>query len=183
MSAPREPTLLCRESVDPQRLVEMIAQCATVAPHRAVLLRAVRDDGLATLDIVQSRVPFWPPKEGIRRPILVLIGDDLHTSKGPRAFHQRSLKRLFRDAAKAVIVSCASYPHFYELAVRACATFRRHVVLVECLPSTLDAWLDAMTRGGLSKRDMLVGVVRGEPFNGPAGNWCELPPMAPATTH
>jgi hypothetical protein len=68
---------------------------------------AVRDAGVALYIVPQGGEPFDPP---MNRPTIVVIGDDMFESKGPRAFHRKSLRRFVKRCHRAVIVACEALP-------------------------------------------------------------------------
>jgi hypothetical protein len=104
---------------------------------------AVRDAGVAFCMVAQCEEPFDPPKNG---PTIVLIGDDTRESKGPRAFHQDSLRNFVRRSTGAVIVSCEP-PLVAYAAAAALAAMGKDVIIVETRTEHEASWkseLDAI---------------------------------------
>ena len=97
-----------------------IASMSVTAPHWVPVLRAVRDHGIGTVSVLPTKSSFWPlPAEyPASKPVLVYLGDDLDASRGPAAFHTRSLKRLFRDCCGVVTVACCAH-------TRSCTRWRQ----------------------------------------------------------
>ena len=61
---------------------------------------------------------------------------------------------------------------------------RRHVVLIECLPSTQDAWIAFALRCGRHPGEVLCGVEHGRnPTGVPIGRYGDLPPLPQNTAH
>jgi hypothetical protein len=89
--------------VTPAAINDMIAKFSLVVPEFVPILRAVRDFDLCLAMVDQNtKGSFWPMPDGrSRASCLVYLSDGM--SKGPRAFHRRSLKRLFRDSWRVVI--------------------------------------------------------------------------------
>ncbi|MFB0493625.1 nicotinamide mononucleotide adenylyltransferase [Methylobacterium sp. OAE515] len=73
--------------------------------HLRPAFLAVRDHGCAFVFVAQGCVAFTVPRD---RPAVVLIGDDLATSFGPRGFDRASLRRHLSTCRAAAV--CASEP-------------------------------------------------------------------------
>lgn len=133
-----EPHYLSAADID-----EMILRCAHAAPEFIPLLKMMRDFGLSLLTVQQDRPGrFWPRTSAPDAPgVLVYLSDSMATSKGPRAFHARSLKRLFRDCHRIVINAAKMHEVTYLTAGTLALTSPGPVVFVECEPSTQDQWI------------------------------------------
>jgi hypothetical protein len=73
-------------------------------------------------------------------PVISIVGDDIPASLGPAGFRP-SLRKLFRRADAAVIVSCAPEQRFYATAASVAVLERRNAIIVECRPETELEWL------------------------------------------
>ena len=97
--------------------------------HLVPILDAVIDYGCAHL-LAQGRDGKIGPLPS-DKPIISVIGDDLHVSLGPNGF-QPAIRKLFRSADAAVIVACAAEQKFYAIAATVAAFERRNAVIVGC---------------------------------------------------
>ena len=88
---------------------------ADLAPHQLPLIRAVRD-GLITL-IAPERAAPWPKRaiEAVRRPAIVLLGDDDDRSTGPTGW--RCANAASRWPRSAVLHATGGKPEHYAMAV------------------------------------------------------------------
>lgn len=77
---------------------------ATGAAHLRPIWLAVRDAGCSFAVVTQGHQRFDIPTA---RPAIVLIGDDMHESRGPGGFHRKSLRRLLARCRSVSIVSSA----------------------------------------------------------------------------
>jgi hypothetical protein len=84
-------------------------------PHLKPIALAVRDMGAMFIMVAQGKQRVRVP-EG-KRPVIALIGDDLHEAKGPGGFDERSLRHLLEHAAHVSIVSCEPLLVAYATAV------------------------------------------------------------------
>ena len=97
--------------------------------HLVPILDAVIDYGCAHL-LAQGRDGKIGPLPS-DKPIISVIGDDLHVSLGPNGFHP-AIRKLIRSADAAVIVACAAEQKFYAIAATVAAFERRNAVIVGC---------------------------------------------------
>lgn len=74
----------------------------TAPDYLRPILLAVRDQNCAWLNIPQKAGRFDPPKG---RPIITIIGDDLHVAMGPAGFHRKSVRRLLAASRFISIVA------------------------------------------------------------------------------
>jgi hypothetical protein len=104
------------------------------------IMLAVRDAGVALCMVPQGEEPFDPPTD---RPTICLIGDDMHEAKGPRAFHQDSLRDFAKRCTCAVIVSCEPLLVAYAAAA-ALASLGKDVIIVETRTEHEADWKSAL---------------------------------------
>lgn len=109
--------------------------------HWRPLMVAVRDAGVSLCVVSQGGEAFRPPSD---RPALVLMGDDMHTSQGPDAFHKSSLVRFVRRCSSAVIVASAPLVVAYAAAAAVAAGLRQNVIIVETRPEHEADWKAAL---------------------------------------
>ena len=105
------------------------------------IMVAVRDAGVGFGIVAQDSGPFDFPSN---RPTIVILGDDLWESKGPNAFHQKSLRRFVKRCRNAVIMACEPLPVAYAAAAATAAGFLRDVIIVETQPRHEADWKAAL---------------------------------------
>jgi len=135
------PPPIITPRVPRERLDEAIQRAQASYPHLVPIYEAVRDFGCVHAIIPQRSGPFDQPKESVRRPIMLTIGDDIDTSMGPAAFDRRSIKRFVRSCTTAVIVSSEPIVQAYATVAMVAAIYRRNVILVETRLQHETAWL------------------------------------------
>ena len=150
---------------DRATLDERIALLEQIAPHWAPVARMVRDYGLMLFSIQQGeKRRFWPrPVDARLSPVLIYLGDDMATSKGPVAFHRGSLRRLFKDAGSVVLNAGEARPEPYSAAGLIALILGKPAVIVDCLPETQDTWIRFGKACGRRDGDFVVFGVQGEP--------------------
>lgn len=109
------------------------------AAHLRPLLIACRDHGCAFCVIGQDAGAFDIPPG---KPTMCVLGDDMHTAKGPSAFHLPSLRRYLRTCAGGTIVTSGPEPDVYSAATYAPIALRKSVIIVETRLEVEQAWLD-----------------------------------------
>jgi hypothetical protein len=124
--------------------------------HLVPILDAVIDFGCAHLLVTQGKNGKIGPLPSAK-PIITVIGDDLHVSLGPNGFHP-SIRKLFRSADAAVIVACAPEPELYAIAAAVAVLKRRHVVLVESRTERELEWCEFAKRHLRTDRIVLCAV-------------------------
>lgn len=95
--------------------------------------------GLSLVMPHMQKVLTHPPK-GKRRNHLTILGDDLYTSQGPKAFKRALLEKTLRSASHVMIVSGAPLPILYDGAVDAAMEFGP-CVIIETQPLHEKEWL------------------------------------------
>ncbi|BBC00109.1 hypothetical protein [Bradyrhizobium elkanii] len=100
------------------RLTNAVNMSTGEAAHFRPLWLAVRDAGVAMMFVPQGNDDFSDHED---RTTIFLIGDDLHTAKGPYGFHRKSLRAAFRKCVAAVIVACEPLPDAYAAAAAVAA--------------------------------------------------------------
>ena len=134
---------------------------ARAPAHLKAPLLAVRDEGVRFLFVAQGPGAFDVPKD---RPAIVLIGDDLHATLGPDAFHKRALRRYVERCKAAVIVACEPIPEAYSQAASWAVLKREDVLIVETRPEREAEWFDYIRLVASPGVKVLVATVP------PAGN-------------
>jgi hypothetical protein len=107
-----------------------LAKVEAEAPaHLAPIVRLVRRGAVNFLFVPQYAGRFVVPPT--RRPIVALIGDDLHEAYGPAAFHVDPLSQLISAACRVLIQVCEPTADLYGRAANTAAVYGRHAVLIE----------------------------------------------------
>ena len=124
-------------------------------PHQKPIWKAVLN-GCTYVSVIQGDGAFKIPT---KRPVVMVVGDDLHASKGPRAFHKRSLEAyLSRCMGAAIVSSEATVEAYAPLALQAIG-LRHDVVIVETQPEHEDEWVALLERAA-----PLASVLLSKPF-------------------
>jgi hypothetical protein len=71
---------------------------------------------------------------------------------GPKAFHAASLRRLFHDVARAVIVAAAPSDALYAATACKAAEDQCDMVIIETPPDAVLSWYGAMDAEGILDR-------------------------------
>ncbi|MBK8908822.1 MAG: hypothetical protein IPM60_13220, partial [Rhodospirillales bacterium] len=159
-----------------------IERAAASAPHFVAPLRMLRDGAIGgILFALPDRSRFWPLPAKLPAPPLAIVCDDWDASRGPKAFNQRSLRRLLADAGKVVVVAFAAHPEPYEAAALAVPLLGAPAVLIECLPETQCAWLAVARKYG--PPCPLLVTVRDTPLPDHGKFFGDLPPLPQPALH
>ncbi len=126
--------------------------------HLRPLYHAVRDYGISFAIVTQGAGRFAFPSD---KPVITLLGDDLHEALGPPAFHRKSVRQFVATCRAAVIVACDPQPKFYIAAATTAVLLRQNVVIVETRPEHEADWFD-LVRQITPDINLLVGTVRPE---------------------
>ena len=104
---------------------------------------------------------------------IYLIGDDLHRSEGPMAFHKGTLRKAARASVGVVIVAGYPEPAVYAAAAAVAAGGRvlmqgdkqvnGSVIIVETQPYQERAWQDFLTRANPSLAVLMCTTTEGGP--------------------
>ena len=131
------------------------------APHRAVFLRA----------LWQGRIAHWEPQRvgscgkaklflrQVRKPALVVIGDDDGISSGPAGWSVAP--RLLRWARQVVVHGSGAVVAEYDAMVTA-AEMTGRLLLIETSSRCLPAWVEAANRWAPTAVKLAVRVRSGE---------------------
>ena len=113
--------------------------------HLKPILRAVRDHkiGLVMMLSGGDRVDLC---RMLKRPSVIIIGDDAGFAFGPVGFDPDMLQVAFTAAELVITVDGAPYPACYERAAAFAARKRRHAVIVETRPEYAAEWADVAAR-------------------------------------
>lgn len=147
-------------SVTRERLTEIIGKNA-MAPHLNPVFEAIRDFNVGMLIVPQGDDSLDTALDRARDASVVIIGDDTDRTLGPKGFHRASMRRLFRMADHAAVISSAP-PEGVYAGLSAIAGFeRRHVVIVETRPSQEIAWVEFIRDANPDLPILLVTVEAG----------------------
>lgn len=130
------------------------------AEHRVRLLRALYNGQIAHLEIQREGCAGKLKRflATVRRPALVLIGDDDDHATGPAGWP--TAERLLRWARQVVVHGAGAEPAHYEAAVLATQIVGRFV-LIECNSTMAPAWIDAVQRWAPAAAKVAVRVPEG----------------------
>ncbi len=130
----------------PQMRAILLARLAGPVPenarHLVPIWRAVAEANVAFVTVMQDE-GRWVVPEG--RPVVLIVGDDLDTAKGSRAFSGRSLRAFLPRCGAIAFVGSAALPTVYEQAARM-ARDGHTVAIIESQPEHEEAWLDLVDR-------------------------------------
>lgn len=125
----------------PQMRSILLAQLTSPVPenvrHLVPIWRAVAENDVAYATVLQNE-GRWTVPDG--RPVVVIVGDDLYSAKGPRAFSARSLRAFLPRCGAIAFVGCSAVPEVYADAARM-AKEGHTVAIIESQPEHEDAWL------------------------------------------
>jgi hypothetical protein len=124
---------------------ELLDHAITNGPeHLRPILLAVREKEGAFAFIPQGHWPFALPRD--RKPVICIVGDDLHEAFGPAGFHRRSLRRVLAGSVALAIVSSGPDPMPYALTATSATELCPlglgwNAVLIETRPEREGEWL------------------------------------------
>lgn len=127
------------------------------APHLRPILVAVRDWRVGMLFVSQGSDAFAIPSSG--RAAVVMVGDDMHCSRGPDGFHARSLRRAIKACAAFGIIAGEPLTDVYT-AVTAVAVGGRHSMIIETRPEHEIQWA-RLVQELAPKRPLILSTVKG----------------------
>ena len=127
-------------------------------PHLRPLLLAVRDHRVAMLYVSQDAGPFAIPAD-VKRPALVMVGDDMETSVGPSRFHVPSLRRAMRACVAFTVVTSAPTVEVYALGTAPTIGGKNAMIIETRLEHELE-WL-ALIQKTAPGRPVLLSTVKG----------------------
>lgn len=127
--------------------------------HLRPILLAVRDQGCAWLNVPQGSGRFEIP---LGKPLISIIGDDLHAAKGPAGFHRKSIRRLI--AASSFISIVAAEPLTLAYATPALATvgLRVNSLIIETQPEFELEW-HALAKAEAPDAQLIIVSVEAAP--------------------
>ena len=108
------------------------------------ILRSIRDDNLACLNVVRNGgniPPVWPKW----RPRLVIIGDDDGQASGPTGFAAALLRSFFQRPAGVIVHASGAEEAHYALAVQNAlygTEGQRLSVMVETTSAFAEEWVN-----------------------------------------
>ena len=121
-------------------LNQTIAALSPQTRHLAPIYAGMRDHRLLQSIVIRGIKLRSIPKRYNECPHVFVIGDDLLDAKGPKAFHKKSLLRVFNGAGLIYLHCAKARPEHYEEAVVA-AIKSGHSVIVESQPTHEKEWL------------------------------------------
>lgn len=143
-----------------------------------VLSQAVLDRKINLIIVPQMgdnnvRAPCFAVPRHWKKPIVVLLGDDLGHADGPRAFDKRSVRTVLEGADGIILVASASLtdmpagppaPLGYTKAVELALNGRNQLcVLIETLPECEEAWLALILKHQRKNAHLIVCTVKDTP--------------------
>ena len=131
------------------------AYLATAPDYLRPILLAVRDQGCAWLNVPQKSGRFEAPKG---RPLISIIGDDLHVAMGPAGFHRKSVRRLI--AASRFVSVVAGEPQVLAYAAPALAAVAMGVngTIIETRPEFEMQWIGLVQAEAPNAQLIIVSV-------------------------
>ena len=121
--------------VPPDRLARSAEQAA---PHLRAIWAATAAGTIGFGHVIQHSGAF---RFTLRRPVVLIVGDDFDLSFEPAAFHRKSLRRFLRDAGAAVIVSGAPDPMPYGAALAGAILTGKYAIIIESREAHEPAWI------------------------------------------
>lgn len=121
------------------RIIERLE--ATGGGHLVPIFEATAS-GVCILIQQPEKREFHLPKA---RPSIVVIGDDLDTSRGPEAFHLRSVRRALAKAHSCYLMIGGPLPRAY-VAAAVTAEAGLNVVIIESQPAEEASWLEFVNK-------------------------------------
>lgn len=109
------------------------------APHLLPIVHAIRDHGVGFLVIPQRATGLHRGIKLLKRPFIVMVGDDTDCALGPDQYDGKALDRLIGMADGVAIVSCAPPPEAYS-SVALMAMAQRNGLIIETRPEQEIAW-------------------------------------------
>lgn len=112
---------------------------AADAPHLLPIVHAIRDHGVGFLVIPQRATGLHRGIKLLKRPFIVMVGDDTDCALGPDQYDSKSLDRLIGMADGVAIISCAPPPEAYS-SIALMAMAQRNGLIIETRPEQEIAW-------------------------------------------
>jgi hypothetical protein len=126
-------------------------------PHWLPILDSMRC-GVDVVIVPQRGGRIVLPKR--QRPVIMLIGDDLHSAEGPEAFHKSSIRKFVKNAACCAVISCEALVEVYTAIATEAVLLRYSGVIVETRPEQEIQWVNFIREANNDIR-MLLASVRG----------------------
>ena len=128
----------------------------TAPAHMRPILLATRDHGCAWAVIQQRAGRFDIPKG---KPVIAIIGDDMHAALGPGGFHRKSVRRLLQASRIISIVASEAIPLAYAAAAAAAMGLRLNATIIETRPDQEMQWL-ALVRAENPSAQLIICSTR-----------------------
>lgn len=119
------------------QLERVAAAAAHAVPHRLPLFRAACDGRIALIEPQRGSIIAGRVLKSIRRPAILLIGDDDETPSGPNGW--ACARRARRWASAAIVHAAGGDAAHYRAAVEAAERHQR-VLLVETTSRYQETW-------------------------------------------
>lgn len=127
--------------------------------YMAPVIEAVRDCGIGLVLAPQGAGAFRIPAK-LGRPVVIVIGDDLHSAHGPQGFHLPSIRRAIRQCHGFAVISSAGMLPVYAAAAGG-AMMGLNIMIVETRPSHEIQWSN-LIRKLAPDCPFLLSTVEGE---------------------
>lgn len=128
---------------------------ATAPDYLRPILVAVRDEGCAWVNVPQKSGRFEIPKG---RPLISIIGDDLHVAMGPAGFHRKSVRRLIAASRFVSIVAGEPKPLAYATPALAAIGMRVNGTIIETRPEFEMQWFGLVKAEAPNAQLIIVSV-------------------------
>ena len=109
------------------------------ARHLLPIVHAIRDHGVGFLVIPQRATGLHRGIKLLKRPFIVMVGDDTDCALGPDQYDGKALDRLIGMADGVAIISCAPPPEAYS-SIALIAMAQRNGLIIETRPEQEIAW-------------------------------------------
>ena len=112
------------------------------AAHMRPIMVSMRDHGLSVIALRQGSKFYKLQQFDDKHPLLVIVGDDLLTSRGPIAFGRTTLSKILKSATHIAVMAATADVAVYEAAVVSALAFQSVVVIIETQPYRQEEWLN-----------------------------------------
>ncbi|MCJ2071412.1 hypothetical protein MKK75_21875 [Methylobacterium sp. J-030] len=131
------------------------AYLETAPAHLKPIMLAVRDRGCAWVTVPQKVGRFDLPKG---RPLITVIGDDLHVAMGPAGFHRKSIRRVIAASRFVSIVAGEPMTIAYATPALGAAGLGLNGTIIETRPEFEMHWVDLVQREAPNAQLIIVSV-------------------------
>ncbi|HDR30012.1 hypothetical protein [Rhodovulum sp.] len=141
-------------------LDRMEEKVAAEAPHLLPIVHAIRDHGVGFLVIPQRATGLKRGLKLLKRPFIVMVGDDTDCALGPDQYDSSALDRLIGMADGVAIISCTPPPEAYS-SIALMAMAQRNGLIIETRPEQEIAWTNRV-QAVCPEMPILLCTVKGQ---------------------